>query len=276
MKMLCFFLLLPGFWTPSRAQAQAEDKWDTYAARFDKGTGSVMLDMDLKSRAPLADYPYLLIVVTHYKDCLANGLPERDEFANLYNIDDSVQACLNRIVRNVAAGTFTYQCQRRDYYYLPDTAGVRQALSTQMGPTAHLFAEHGFEVVIHSDPEWNGYLKFLYPSDLTYEYMLNQKIIGKLIEKGDSLDKARPVDHFLYFTTPMDRDRFVAFCGLHGFDVVSSDSTGLQDRTYSLHIVRTDKVDLESISELTLTLRKEAARCNGIYDGWETYVVKGR
>ncbi len=52
------------------------------------------------------------------------------------------------------------------------------------------------------------------------------------------------------------------------------EKTDKTDKPYKLQISRIDKVDISSISKLTLELRKQAVHCNGEYDGWETFLVK--
>lgn len=45
-------------------------------------------------------------------------------------------------------------------------------------------------------------------------------------------------------------------------------------KPYQMHISRVDKADLPSISKLTLELKRAAAKYDGDYDGWETFVVR--
>lgn len=124
------------------------------------------------------------------------------------------------------------------------------------------------------DATWSVYNESLYPNEETFEYMRNQKVVGKLAEAGDKLDKERLVEHWIYFTTEKDRECFVDYATRQGFNIDSKDKTKHAESPFQLKISRSDKVDLPSISQVTLTLRKEAGKCEGDYDGWETVLVK--
>ncbi len=168
------------------------------------------------------------------------------------------------------AGTFTYQCERKDYYYIKDTSSIRLKLLA-------LYKKHfpGYQPIINirKDATWEAYLTFLYPNEETREYMYNEKVLTKLNEAGDKLDKERPLDHWLYFPDAKSRDSFVVYAKAKGFKIESKEMRE-GAKPFQLHISRIDKVDLPYISKLTLELRREARKYNAEYDGWETFVVR--
>jgi hypothetical protein len=251
--------------------AQEEDAWDAYLARYDKGPGSTVLNMSIWNRAPITTLPFLVVTGVTYKDCSQEGLPNTDAFAELYRISDSVQACVSHITIDSLVGTFTYQCERLDYFYAKDTMGVRAALE-KMYRTR--FPEYKSSITIKEDRTWSAYKEFLFPNEETQEYMQNEKVVSKLEEAGDNLRKARQVDHWIYFATEKDRDCFIGYARKNNFKIESKEKIDNSSQPFKLQMSRTDKIDMESISRLTLTLRKEARKCNGDYDGWETIVVK--
>ena len=104
--------------------------------------------------------------------------------------------------------------------------------------------------------------------------MLNEKLLKKLQEAGDQSGKERPVDHFLYFATEIDQQCFILYILKQRFKIVVKEKTDDSKRPFKLQISRTDKVDLSTISAITIDLKRVAMKCNGEYDGWETAVVK--
>ena len=108
--------------------SQSEGNWDVYMASYEKGPGSTVLDMALKSEAPNKKYPFLLKTGVKFKQCAGDGMPGEEELKNLYAISDSAQFIIDDLVEGKMAGTFTYQCERMDYYYVSDTAGLRKKL----------------------------------------------------------------------------------------------------------------------------------------------------
>ena len=103
--------------------------------------------------------------------------------------------------------------------------------------------------------------------------MSNEKVLAKLQEAGDKLDKERLVDHWFYFSNAKSRNSFILYAKAKGFKIESKE---MRDgaKPFQLHISRVDKVDLPSISKLTLELRREARKYDGDYDGWEAFVVR--
>jgi hypothetical protein len=246
-----------------------EDVWDVYLAAYEKGTGSTLVNMSLKDAAPMLRLPYLLTTGVSLNICNPHGLPEKEEFNTLYQISDTVKAALNTRLRAVAAGTFSYQCKRIDYYYLPDTTGIRKLLETAYKKN---FPGYQYHINIKNDADWKVYLGSLFPDEEHLDQLTNQKVILNLTDAGDDLSKPRMVDHWLYFKTDAERSSFIPYAVKEKFKIAKSFSPNTR-LTYQLQLSRIDKVDLASISIITSALRKKANELNGQYDGWETVVV---
>jgi len=247
------------------------EKWDVYMANYEKGAGSTVLDMAFKAKAPLKEYPFLLITGVKVNDCGPDGLPTKKAFDELYKISDKIKSIMDGSFPNKLVGTFTYQCERVDYYYLTDTTKVREQLDLAYDNN---FPKSDKIIKLQKDSKWDAYISFLYPNDETLEYMSNQKVIFNLTDAGDKLTKPRKVDHWLYFKTSTDRDKFAAFIVQKKYKIESKNISEKSNLKYQLQISRIDLVDLESITKITLELRKKALEFNGDYDGWETYIVK--
>lgn len=126
--MLKTLILVSSFLSPYFLFAQEKENWDTYMAQYEKGAGTTLLNMSLKKIAPVKDLSFALITGVKFTDCSPEGFPSKKEFGNLYIISDSVKARVDRVVKNNMVGTFTYQGERLDYFYVADTAGLRQQL----------------------------------------------------------------------------------------------------------------------------------------------------
>jgi uncharacterized protein (TIGR01619 family) len=247
-----------------------EENWDTYLAQYEKGPGSTVLNMDIKKIAPDKTLPFLFSAGVKFTNC-KDGLPSPDEFTVLNRISDSITALINGLVRNTLVGTFTYQCERRDYFYVPDTAGLRLKVTALI---LKYFQGYTPAFNVKTDKEWEAYLDFLYPSEEIMEYMKNEKVLSHLEKAGDKLDKPRQVDHWIYFKNENDRNCFIQYATRQNFKIEAKEKANNADFPLKLQMSRTDRVDLTSISKITLELEKEAKKCNGDYDGWETFVIK--
>lgn len=247
----------------------SNDNWESYLGDFDGGAGSVLLNMSLKEVAPMPKYPYLVITGVKFTKC-ENGLPRPDAYAGLYEIGDSIEVVVNRSSKAIAAGTFTHECKRLNYYYLADTTGVRQRLTN-----LYLLSFPGYEASIHiaEDKDWEGYLKFLYPNEATIQYIQNEKLIYNLKESGDSVIMPRPIEYGIYFKTAEDRDHFIVYA-LREHYKIESKAAATGEYPFELTISKISPLDVDMIHPVSLELKKQAPLYNGEYDGWGCGVVK--
>lgn len=248
-----------------------EENWDTYMANYEKGPGSTLVDLSYKTTAPLKDYPYLLVTGVKTTQCEKDGLPLKKEFDSLYKISDAVNKMVELNGKSKLVGTFTYQCKRLDYYYLQDTAHIREKLDSFYKTT---FPSYEAFTTIKSDKAWEVYLGSLYPGESTLEYMSNQKVIMQLMKAGDKLTKPRKIDHYLYFKTKDGRASFSNFAKADLFSIEETSSVQNTAYPYLLKISRVDRVELNAITNLTLKLKTKAKEFDGEYDGWECIVIK--
>jgi Family of unknown function (DUF695)/Regulator of ribonuclease activity B len=267
-SLLAFFLT----WSPLYPQS---GNWDTYAAQWAEKLGSVTLDLELIQSAPKLGLPYVVATGITFPKCKPNGLPEKDAFPILYALSDSLSNVMNKTVVNEVVGTFTYQCERLDYFYVNDTMDIRANL-IQLYNTS--FKEYPYIIAINKDPEWRAYREFLYPKEESLEYMDNQKIAIILIQKGDNLSSPRPVTHYLYFSIKKNRTDFAKQIKLLGYKIernnIYNPNSNKGKYPYLLSISRTEKPDPVNMSKHTLELKKAAAKLDGKYNTWESPVVK--
>jgi Family of unknown function (DUF695)/Regulator of ribonuclease activity B len=249
------------------------DNWEVYLAEYEKGVGSTVVNMSLVSKAPLKPFSYLLKTGVKLLHCKLDGLPEHEEFDMLYKIADEQKAIIDATTKNKAAGTFSYQCERTDYYYITDTGNIRKLLEAAYQKK---FANYSYSIIIKPDENWDAYLKFLYPNEETLAYMGDEKVIRGLQDAGDDLSKPRQVDHWLYFKTEADRNLFTSYAIKEKYKIESKEFVKDAALKYQLQISRIDKVDIASINPVTTALTKKAKELNGTYDGWETFVIKSK
>jgi Family of unknown function (DUF695)/Regulator of ribonuclease activity B len=269
MKLFGFLAIL---FLSTQAVAQSDDDhWEAYLAQYEKGTGSALVNFSLKKLAPVKAFVFLLKAGVKIKQCTEDGLPTREEWKDLYDISDKVKAIVKANGAFKYAGVFTYQCRRTDYYYITDTMGIREKLTTAFNDSA---PGREFKVEMKADPQWEAYLTFLYPNEETMEFISNQKVVLNLVKAGDNLAKPRQVDHWLYFRTEAGRNQFVKFALLRSYKVEGQEFSSSGALHFQLHLSRTEDVSLPSISTITLELRRKAKEFEGEYDGWETFVIK--
>lgn len=244
--------------------------WETYLAMYEKGVGSTIVDMSLINKE-IKELKNIVITGVTFKKCNKDGLPKKEQFKKLYEISDKIQAEISKRTNARNVGSFTYQCERLDYTYVKDTTKIREVLLKVYNDS---FSEYDEYINIKSDKDWEAYNEFLYPNPETMEYISNLKVLDQLEKAGDDLTKKRKIDHWIYFTDNDKMNEFIKFSEKIGFKTESKDKIESNDANFRLRISRVDKVDIQSISDITLMLRKKVQELEGDYDGWETIVIK--
>ena len=252
------------------AQNESEN-WDVYMASYDEGKpGSTTVRMDLIDSAPFKDYEYILITGISYESEREDGLPNGDStFKLLYSLGDALVNLLDSYGENISVGSFTYNFERLEYFYLKSKDGIEEKINDFYTSN---YPEHKYYLNIKEDKDWSYYKEFLYPNDETLNYMSDQKVVMALQEASDKLTKARRVDHWVYFDNKSRMEAFKNEVLKQGFEIEFSgkiDSTALP---FQCRIFRVDYVGIDSIYSITSSLRKLAKQFDGDYDGWETSV----
>ena len=256
----------------------AQDNWETYLIKKEKGLMSVSVNMDLNIAKP--NYKNLLIVGVNTRKCLQNGYPDPDGLEELYTFSDSIANAIDEITKSRLAGIITYQCTGLDVFYVKDTLNLRQKLQETIDKN---FSQSKNYTVIERDKKWDYYQNNLYPKDLSEDFFINQDFLRQLVEEGDDLTEPRELKHWVYFYNPKKREKFID--GIKNLEFAIDSVNYKKDKKFidvqnsyysskvksyplEVKISRKDSIDPSSISKLTNMLKTFAKTLNGKYDGW--------
>lgn len=250
---------------------ESNENWVTYVTTIDnEHLGSILVDLSFRQTSPIDKLDQLLVVEVPLLTKQENGLPHNNEFEVLRNVEDAVESALRVTGNDVFVGHLYCQSVMSLYHYVPanldPTYLLADALKTFDGYT------HSFR--LKPDSEWNGYFDFLCPSPLENQRIGNDMVIANLVEHGDLLDRERQVDHWIYFNAESDRSSFLVEVESRGHKVEELYEDKEFDPPLKVQISRNDKVTTEATDEYILDLWQLANDHNGVYDGWETFIVK--
>ncbi len=244
-----------------------QENWDAYMARYGSKPGSVMVDMGLSAAAPDKLLPYLVITGPRARPCSnPNGMPDTSEINEMETMLEVTGGILSGVTAKKLAGTFTYNCERLNYYYVRDTVPVRNAINrlykTHYGSYTHTLK-------IKHDPMWLSYRTFLYPDSTTQSWMANNKAILAMVQGGDNLAGPRDITHTLYFTSDSARTAFANYATSHRYKVAGTSNAKTIVMPYEIVVGRNSRVVMDSIMAMESELRVAAKPLGGYYKGWE-------
>ncbi len=245
-----------------------KESWEDYIINKTKGPMAITVNMNyLKS----PNYKNLLIVGTFTSKCFKNGYPNETGLEKLYAFSDSIANIVGKVTKSRLAGIITYQCTGFDIFYVKDTIGLRDKLSTFMSTNYNTSKNY---LEIKSDKRLSYLTNFLLPNDFSNDFFVNHDLLTDLVYNGDDLTERRKMEHWLYFRKEKTRQMFIDLIEVLNFKVDAKKYIEGAYYPFELKISRVDSVIPELIAELTSLLKKFSSSLNGTYAGWSVEHIR--
>jgi len=226
--------------------------------RVEEGN-EIIVETDMNAYAYSNKYAWLLSVFIKFdaSDESAEG------FEEFLEAKESLIIALEHDERAKYVGGRSVDGWSELYFYADDSKGLDKIVTSILAPSDYVFESHTVR-----DSKWDFHYKNLMPNELELAHMQSDKIIYLLEEEGDNLEVVRPVEHYLSFDTPTQKEKFLANLNLNGFvfkDEISSDEFENGIALLKEHAVTSSAVK-EAVEELFEAIKDQ----NGYYEGWST------
>ena len=132
---------------------------------------------------------------------------------------------------------------------------------------------YAYESNIVKDKKWGFYETQLFPTELELAHIQSDKIIFLLEEEEEDLTVVRPVEHYLSFETPTQKNRFINTLDLEGFSF--KDELDSEEFEHGVALVKEHKVTHEEVRNIVDALYAKVKEEGGYYEGWSTTLVSG-
>jgi len=149
------------------------------------------------------------------------------------------------------------------YFYAEDSKDLDNRVAEILKGTHYIY-----ESSVVRDTKWDFHYKNLIPSELEQCHIESDKIIFMLEEEGDELEKVRPVEHYVSFELPTQKNRFLNTLDVEGFtykDDISSD-----EFENGIALVKEHEVTPQRVKEEVAKLFESVKKSQGFYEGWST------
>lgn len=245
--------------------ADVESRWEFYPCIVDDAPASISLNLWFESNRPPSGVDTLYAVGFQILEPGDHGMGVGEDVAQLHALGDAVVHHAIRMglyyvgrVRNNGDWQLTF------YGTAGMEAPLEQAIIDEPARSGR-----GYRTVSRQDPSWRYYEQFLLPNAERRQWISNRRVVEALKSQGDTLERTRRVDHWIYFETAEGRNAFVAAVRLCGFATVDQVDDGAD---ITAQVFRSEVVELDAIHSTVMRLDTLAKAHGGDYDGWETSV----
>lgn len=246
------------------------DEWDFYPCQVNDADASISLNLWFERAAPLTSADTLYWVRFHMRDRGPHGMGTSTEADILNPMADQLVARAGQLDCYYVGRLRSDGVWSLFLYGPADQLDPLRALARDGKELDNRHVEVGSDL----DPDWAYFREFLLPSDERRQWMRDRRTVEVLQQHGDPLLESRRVDHWVYFPTTEGRETFLSEARGEGFAVDVPFDDPDSERPYGARVHRVDSVDLEGIHEVVMKLFGIAERAGGLYDGWETVVLK--
>ena len=149
------------------------------------------------------------------------------------------------------------------YFYSQDSKSLSNKVTSILSSLEYLY-----EANVVKDNKWDFYNYNLYPSELELHFIQSQNIIEQLEDEGDKLEQQRPVEHYIHFDTPTQKERYINELSLAGFEY--KDDIASADFDNGIALVKTHNVLVQTLEKEITLLCKSLEKDHGYYEGWST------
>lgn len=180
------------------------DNWDSYFCHVDGKPASILVNLALAARAPLAACPVLGYVSVALREPDELGFPGDREYAALGELEDRLEEALAVNGQALYAGRCAVDGRFDCFFYLRDAAGWNSRVALAMTS----FPEYTFEAGAYDDPEWESYRYFLFPGEYDMLAIQNRRVRQALEERGYDPAVSRMISHWAEFPDAGSADSF--------------------------------------------------------------------
>jgi len=236
------------------------DDWDFWFCQLEEKPLFIFVDLGIHPEAPIENYAHLGFVRLQMHQPRPDGLPSKEEYPTLVQIEESLRAQVCADTLSLFIGIGSSQGCRIFYFYAREPVRFSSSVALAMKN----FPDYRFTIEIQDDPVWEIYRSFLYPPPEELERIGNRRVCDRLRENGDDLTMARAIDHFAYFSDTIAMREFVQYLRNEGFNILSESLSS--DGKLRVEFSRSDVP--QQIDDVTLKLFREVSALSGQYDGW--------
>jgi len=223
----------------------------------------VHLEVDMNAFAYSSDNPWLFSVFIKF-----DGSDEANEsFEEFLETKEALIIALEHKDRTKYVGMRIVDGWSEIYFYANDSKDLDAIVTKILSPSHYVY-----ESSVVRDTKWDFHYKNLKPSELELCHIESEKIIFMLEEEDDDLEVVRPVEHYISFELPTQKNRFINTLDIEGYTL--KDEISSEEFEHGIALVKEHNVTRKTLQEELSKLFEIIKKHQGFYEGWSTVLSK--
>jgi len=224
----------------------------------------VYIEVAMNAYAYSNKYAWLLSVFVKF-DALNE---EAEGFEEFLDLKESLIIALEHDEKAKYVGSRVVDGWSEFYFYAADSKGLDAVVTNILHSSDYVYESN-----VVRDTKWDFHYQNLAPSELELCHIQSEKIIFLLQEEGDNLEVQRSVEHYVSFTTPTQKNKFINSLHIDGFEL--KDEISSDEFEHGVALVKTHAVTSSEVKKVVNELFKEIKKEQGYYEGWSTVLAQG-
>ena len=245
------------------------DYWELFPRFFNTYQAFVFTDLGI-SEIINTHLPHTLVTIhVEFKHPSPSGMPHPDEFDAIREIEEQIESFTENN-NDYYVGRITADGYRDLYVYTHNTEKhwqdfISQALSS---------SSHKITLEFTDDSQHAAYWDKLYPNTADFRAIADLHLIRLTQQENDDNSQMRNIDHFIYFNKLLEAQPFIEWATCNNYTHLHTESHITDANQYCVRLAHHGRLEISDITPRTIELKNQAEICGGIYDGWETELVR--
>lgn len=221
----------------------------------------VLVEVEMELDIEMSDYKWLLSTFIKY-----DSSSESADYEEFLENKESLVIALAYEDKATYVGSRAIDGWYELYFYAEDSKELVTMAEAILKTTNYISESN-----VVRDAKWNFHHKNLNPTELELAHIQSSKIIFLLEEEEEDLTLPRDVEHYISFSTPTQKNRFLNTLTLEGFSF--KDDLNSEEFEHGIAIIKNHKVTEDEVKAVVESLHVEVKKVDGFYEGWSTTLV---
>jgi uncharacterized protein (TIGR01619 family) len=222
----------------------------------------VNIEIDMSAYGYSSDNPWLFSIFIKF-NAQDEQIAGYEEFLET---KESIIIALEHEKKAVFVGSRIVDGWSELYFYAKESKDLESIVTSMLKN-----ANYVYECSVVKDTKWDFHYKNLAPTELELCHIESEKIIFMLEEEEDDLSIVRPVEHYISFELPTQKNRFLNTLALEGYTL--KDEISNEEFENGVALVKEHAVSSEIVKEEVTKLFEEIKKSQGHYEGWSTVLA---